>query len=508
MGVNMLERNYTPTLYKGQTGEWEVVIGMEVHAQVVSKSKLFSGSSAVFGAAPNENVSCVDAAFPGMLPVINGYCVDQAIKTGIGLNCDINLESSFDRKSYFYPDLPSGYQISQFYHPIVGAGQININLDEDKAFSVRINHIHLEQDAGKSLHDQHPEKSYIDLNRAGVALMEIVTEPDMRSNQEASAFLRKLRMILRYLGTCDGNMEEGSMRADVNVSVRRPDEPFGTRVEVKNINSSRFVEQAIEFEVSRQINKLENGEKIIQETRLFDSGSGQTRSMRSKEDAQDYRYMPDPDLPPLIVDKERVEQIRQNLPELPDLKQRRLMDDLGLSFYDANLIISEPDIADFYESCLAFEKDRAGQVSTSVAKMIANWFLGDLFSYLNKTGKKLAESLVTPKFLTELVDLIQDGTISGKIAKDVFEICWQTGDHPAEIVKNRGMQQVTDTSLIEAAVESVIAGNQDKVSELLAGKEKLFGFFVGQVMKETSGKANPQVVNELLKKRLYSDGGK
>ncbi|MDR1032129.1 MAG: Asp-tRNA(Asn)/Glu-tRNA(Gln) amidotransferase subunit GatB [Holosporales bacterium] len=501
--MSIAQRNYTTPLYKG---DWEVVIGMEVHAQVISQSKLFSGASAAFGAEPNSQVSFVDMAFPGMLPVINAFCVDQAIKTGLGLNAQINLWSRFDRKNYFYPDLPAGYQISQFYSPIIGPGWVNVRLDEVRAFGLRINHIHLEQDAGKSFHDQHPHKSYIDLNRAGIALMEIVTEPDMRSKEEASAFLRTLRTILRYLGTCDGNMEEGSLRADVNVSIRRPNEALGTRVEVKNINSSRFVEQAVEFEVFRQIELLENGEKVIQETRLFNSSTGETRSMRSKEDAQDYRYMPDPDLPPLILSEERVESIRKTLPELPDSKLARLQEDYGLSYYDAALITSECGNAAYYEECLVVEAEKSGgKVSNEKAKMLANWFTGDLFAYLNKAGLDLSASKISPTYLVELVDLICDGTISGKIAKDVFDLVWSSGESPAAVVEKQGMRQVTDSAAIEAVISKVISQNQDKVQEYRSGKDKLFGFFVGQVMKETEGKANPQMVNDILKDRLSTD---
>ncbi|MDR1366019.1 MAG: Asp-tRNA(Asn)/Glu-tRNA(Gln) amidotransferase subunit GatB [Holosporales bacterium] len=501
--MSVAQRNYTPALYKGN---WEVVIGMEVHAQVISQSKLFSGASTTFGAEPNSQVSFVDAAFPGMLPVINTFCVDQAIKTGLGLNAEINLWSRFDRKNYFYPDLPSGYQISQFYNPIIGPGWINVRLDEAKVFGLRINHIHLEQDAGKSFHDQHPHKSYIDLNRAGVALMEIVTEPDMRSKEEASAFLRILRTTLRYLGTCDGNMEEGSLRSDVNVSVRRPDETLGTRVEVKNINSSRFVEQAIEFEVSRQIDLIENGKKVIQETRLFNSSSGETKSMRSKEDAQDYRYMPDPDLPPLILSAERVESIRRTLPELPDKKLTWLQEDYGLSYYDAALITSECGNAAYYEECLAVEARKSGnKVSNEKAKMLANWFTGDLFAYLNKAGLDLGASKISPAYLVELVDLVCDDSISGKIAKDVFDIVWSGGESPVAVVERQGMRQITDSAAIEAAISKVIDQNQDKAQEYRNGKDKLFGFFVGQVMKETGGKANPNMVNDILKKKLSVD---
>jgi aspartyl-tRNA(Asn)/glutamyl-tRNA(Gln) amidotransferase subunit B len=476
---------------------------MEVHAQVVSQSKLFSGARTVFGSEPNSQASFIDAAFPGMLPVVNSFCVDQAIKTGLGLNAVINLESRFDRKNYFYPDLPAGYQISQFYSPIVGPGWVNVHLDELRTFSLRINHIHLEQDAGKSFHDQHPDKSYIDLNRAGIALMEIVTEPDMRSKEEAAAFLKTLRTILRYLGTCDGNMEEGSLRADVNISVRQPGATLGTRVEVKNINSSRFTEQAIEFEVFRQIEIIESGGRVDQETRLFDSISGKTRSMRSKEDAQDYRYMPDPDLPPLILNLDRIERIQNSLPELPDMKLERLQKDYGLPYHDAALIASDREIAAYYEECLNTEsKKHEGKVSGDKAKMIANWFIGDLFAYLNKANLELKESKITPAHLSELVNLIYNGTISGKIAKEVFDLVWSSGESPSKVVKNQGMQQITDSSAIEAAIAKVIEQNQDKVQEYQSGKEKLFGFFVGQVMKETDGKANPQMVNEFLKNKL------
>jgi aspartyl-tRNA(Asn)/glutamyl-tRNA(Gln) amidotransferase subunit B len=477
---------------EGNSGAWEVVIGMEVHAQVISRAKLFSGAATAFGAAPNTQVSFVDAAFPGMLPVINRECVAQAVRTGLGLKAHINLVSRFDRKNYFYADLPAGYQISQYQHPIVGAGTIEIELADGTTKSIGITRLHLEQDAGKSLHDQHPTKSYIDLNRAGVALMEIVSEPDMRSPEEAGAYLRKLRTILRYLGTCDGNMEEGSMRADVNVSVRRPGEGFRSRCEVKNVNSVRFVMQAIEAEAKRQIAVWEDGGEVEQETRLFDSARGITRSMRSKEEAHDYRYFPDPDLLPLVLDEGWVEELRRGLPELPDAKRARFMREYGLPAYDAGVLVAEQATADFYE-LVAKGRD---------AKLAANWVIGDLFAALNRTGRSIENSPVSAAALGRLLDLMADGTINGRIAKDVFEAMVDTGEDPAAIVESRGLRQVTDTGAIDAAVAKVLAANADKVAEYKAGKEKLFGFFVGQVMKAMAGKGNPALVNEALKRAL------
>ncbi len=480
----------------GATGDWEVVIGMEVHAQVTSESKLFSGASTSFGAEPNANVSLVDAAMPGMLPVINQECVAQAVRTGLGLKAQINLKSVFDRKNYFYPDLPQGYQISQFKQPIVGEGKIMISVGPDNKgqfedVEIGIERLHLEQDAGKSIHDQHPTMSYVDLNRSGVALMEIVSKPDLRSSDEARAYLTKLRTIVRYLGTCDGNMDEGSMRADVNVSVRRPGGAFGTRCEIKNVNSIRFVGQAIEYEARRQIAILEDGGKIDQETRLFDPVKGETRSMRSKEEAHDYRYFPDPDLLPLEFDQAFVDALAADLPELPDEKKNRLVEKQGISVYDASILVTEKAIADYYE---AVAKGRDG-------KAAANWVINDLLGALNKAGKSIEESPLTPEQLGAIIDLIKDGTISGKIAKDLFEIVWNEGGDPKVLVEERGMKQVTDTGAIEKAVDDIIAANPDKVEQAKA-KPTLAGWFVGQVMRATGGKANPQAVNDLVKAKL------
>ena len=480
----------------GATGDWEVVIGMEVHAQVTSKSKLFSGASTEFGAEPNSNVSLVDAAMPGMLPVINIECVKQAIRTGLGLKAKINLKSVFERKNYFYPDLPQGYQISQYKQPIVGEGKITISVGPDNKgqfedVEIGIERLHLEQDTGKSLHDQHPTMSYVDLNRSGVALMEIVSKPDMRSSDEARAYLTKLRTILRYLGTCDGNMDEGSMRADVNVSVRRPGGEFGTRCEIKNVNSIRFVGQAIEYEARRQIAILEDGGVVEQETRLFDPVKGETRSMRSKEEAHDYRYFPDPDLLPLELDQAFVDELARDLPELPDEKKQRLIETQGISVYDASILVTEKAIADYYEAVAAGRDGKAA----------ANWVINDLLGALNKAGKSIEESPVSPEQLGAIIDLIKEGTISGKIAKDLFEIVWNEGGDPKKLVDERGMKQVTDTGAIEKAVDEVIAANPDKVEQAKA-KPTLAGWFVGQVMKATGGKANPQAVNALVKAKL------
>jgi aspartyl-tRNA(Asn)/glutamyl-tRNA(Gln) amidotransferase subunit B len=483
-------------LIPGATGDWEVIIGLEVHAQVTSKSKLFSGSSTTFGAAPNANVSLVDAAMPGMLPVINEECVRQAIRSGLGLKAQVNLKSVFDRKNYFYPDLPQGYQISQYKQPIVGEGKIMISVGPDREgkfeeIEIGIERLHLEQDAGKSLHDQHPTMSYVDLNRSGVALMEIVSKPDMRSADEAKAYVTKLRTILRYLGTCDGNMDEGSLRADVNVSVRKPGGEFGTRCEIKNVNSIRFIGQAIDYEARRQIAILEDGGKIDQETRLFDPNKGETRSMRSKEEAHDYRYFPDPDLLPLEFDQAYVDELAKDLPELPDAKRDRLVKALGLSVYDASILVSEKAIADYFEQVA---KGRDG-------KTAANWVINDLLGLLNKAGKGIEQSPVSPAQLGSVIDLIKEGVISGKIAKDLFEIVWTEGGEPRAIVEARGMKQVTDTGAIEKAVDEIIAANPDKVEQARA-KPTLAGWFVGQVMKATGGKANPQAVNDLVKAKL------
>ncbi|WP_431857901.1 Asp-tRNA(Asn)/Glu-tRNA(Gln) amidotransferase subunit GatB [Azospirillum sp.] len=481
------------TYIQGETGDWEVVIGLEVHAQIVSNAKLFSGSATAFGTAPNSQVSFVDAAFPGMLPVINEFCVEQAVRTGLGLKAQINNYSVFDRKNYFYADLPQGYQISQYLQPIVGKGELVLDLPDGSTRTVGITRLHLEQDAGKSLHDQHPSKTYIDLNRSGVALMEIVSEPDLRSAEEAGAYVRKLRSILRYLGTCDGNMEEGSMRCDCNVSVRKPGQPFGTRCEIKNVNSIRFVMAAIEYEARRQVEVLEEGGTIVQETRLWDTTKLVTRSMRSKEEAHDYRYFPDPDLLPLELDPEWVEDIKRTLPELPDEKKARFMADFKLSAYDANVLVNEKAKADYFET-VAKGRD---------PKLAANWVTGDLFGALNKAGLEIEQSPVKAEDLGGLIDLIADNTISGRIAKDVFAIMFETpGKKPADIVAEKGLKQVTDTGAIEGAIDQILAANADKVEEYKSGKDKLFGFFVGQAMKATQGKANPALVNEILQKKL------
>ena len=475
----------------GRTGPWEIVVGLEVHAQVVSQAKLFSGAATAFGAAPNTQVSFVDAGFPGMLPVINRECVAQAVRTGLGLNAQVNLWSRFDRKNYFYADLPQGYQISQYAHPIIGTGEISIELADGSTKTIGITRLHLEQDAGKSLHDQHPTKSFIDLNRSGVALMEIVSEPDMRSPEEAGAYLTKLRQILRYLGTCDGNMDEGSMRADVNVSVRRAGEGYRTRCEVKNVNSVKFVMQAVEAEARRQIEVWEAGGTVEQETRLFDTARGVTRSMRSKEDAHDYRYFPDPDLPPLVIAQSWVDELGAGLPELPDARRARYVA-MGLSPYDAHVLTLEKETAAYYEE-VARGRD---------AKTAANWVTGDLFAAINRTRRSIQDPPVPAAHLGALLDLMGDGTLSGKLAKEVFEAMVEEGKSPGAIVEERGLRQVTDTGAIERAVAGVLAANADKVAEYRSGKDKLFGFFVGQVMKAMQGKGNPALVNEVLKAKL------
>ncbi|MBS8272609.1 Asp-tRNA(Asn)/Glu-tRNA(Gln) amidotransferase GatCAB subunit B [Thalassospira tepidiphila] len=479
-------------ILEGSTGPWEIVVGLEVHCQVISKSKLFSGASTKFGNEPNSNVSLVDAAMPGMLPVVNAECVRQAVKTGLGLKAKINKESVFARKNYFYADLPQGYQISQFDKPIVGEGTIILDMPDGSTKSVGIERLHLEQDAGKSMHDQDPKYSHIDLNRSGVALMEIVSMPDIRSPEEAGAYLTKLRAIVRYLGTCDGNMNEGSMRCDANVSVRRPGEGFGTRCEIKNVNSIRFVMQAIEIEAKRQIEVIEGGGEIVQETRLYDQRLGETRSMRSKEMAHDYRYFPDPDLLPLVFDDAFVLEIEKELPELPDEKKARFMRENGLSAYDAGVLVAEKEKADYYE---VVAKGRDG-------KLAANWVITNLFGALNKAEVGIADSPVTAENLGKLIDLISDDTISGRIAKDVFEIMIETGGDPEKIVEEKGLKQITDTGAIETAIDEVIAANPDKVEEIKGGKEKMLGWFVGQVMKATGGKANPGMVNKLLRDKI------
>ncbi len=468
-----------------------MVIGLEVHAQVLTKSKLFSGASADFGAAPNAQVSPVDAGMPGMLPVINKLCVEHAVRTGLGINAAINLYSVFERKNYFYPDLPQGYQISQYAHPIVGNGFIEIDLQDGSSKVVGIERLHLEQDAGKSLHDQHPSKSYVDLNRSGNPLMEIVSKPEMNSAEEAAAYVTKLRAILRYLGTCDGNMDEGSMRCDVNVSVRRPGEELGTRCEIKNVNSIRFVSQAIEYEARRQIEVIEGGGKITQETRLFDTKAGTTRTMRSKEDAHDYRYFPDPDLLPLKLEQKFVDDIKKSLPELPDAKKKRLIAS-GLSPYDASVLVADKERVDFFEKV----------ANNNDAKLAANWVTTELTGALNKAEKELSQSPVSAVQLGELIALISNDTISGKIAKEVFAEMFATGKNAAAIVESKGLKQVTDSGAIEKIVDEVLRENPDKIAEYRSGKDKLFGFFVGQVLKKSGGKANPGMVNDLLKSKL------
>ncbi len=478
-------------LIKGTTGDWEVVIGMEVHAQVTSQAKLFSGASTAFGGEANTHVSLVDAAMPGMLPVINAECVRQAVRTGLGLKAKINLKSVFDRKNYFYPDLPQGYQISQYKSPIVGEGEVIVDLPDGETVRVGIERLHLEQDAGKSLHDQNPTLSLVDLNRSGVALMEIVTKPNLRSADEAKTFIAKLRSVLRYLGTCDGDMEKGNLRTDVNVSVRKPGAPFGTRCEIKNVNSIRFIGQAIEHEARRQIEVLEDGGTIEQETRLFDPAKGETRSMRSKEEAHDYRYFPDPDLLPLELSPSLVADLQQSLPELPDEKKSRFMRDYGLSAYDADVLVAERDTAEYFE-VVAKGRD---------AKTVANWVINELFGRLNKEGNDIAAAPVSANQLGAILDLIADGTVSGKIAKDVFEIVWTEGGDPRAIVAQRGLKQVTDLSAIEKIVDDIVAKNPDKVADAKANP-KAIGWFVGQVMIASGGKANPQAVNDLLKKKI------
>jgi aspartyl-tRNA(Asn)/glutamyl-tRNA(Gln) amidotransferase subunit B len=486
----------TSKLIKGATGDWEIVIGMEVHAQVTSNSKLFSGASTEFGGEPNSHVSLVDAAMPGMLPVINEACIRQAVRTGLGLNAKINLRSVFDRKNYFYPDLPQGYQISQYKSPVVGEGEVVVELAGGDSVTVGIERLHLEQDAGKLLHDQSPTMSLVDLNRSGVALMEIVSKPDIRSSEQAKAYVTKLRSILRYLGTCDGDMEKGSLRADVNVSVRKPGEALGTRCEIKNMNSIAFIGEAIEYEARRQIGIIEDGGVIDQETRLFDPNKGETRSMRSKEEAHDYRYFPDPDLLPLEFTQAYVDELKASLPELPDQKKARFIVEFGLSAYDAGVLVAERESAAFFETVLARLGDKGRD-----GKLAANWVINELFGRLNKEGEGIATSPVSAAQLAAIVDLIGEGTISGKIAKDLFEIVWQEGGDPRTLVETRGMKQVTDLGAIEKVVDEIVAANPDKVAQAKA-KPALIGWFVGQVMKSSGGKANPQSVNDLLKSRL------
>ena len=488
------------TLIKTATGEWEAVIGLEVHAQVQSNAKLFSGAATSFAADPNTKVSLVDAAMPGMLPVLNEVCIEQAVKTGLALNAEINLYSVFDRKNYFYADLPQGYQISQFYHPIVGEGALEIDLEEGETKQIRIERIHLEQDAGKSVHDVHPEKSFIDLNRSGTALMEIVTKPDIRSADEAMDFVKKLRLILRYLGSSDANMDEGSMRADVNVSVHRPGTPFGTRAEVKNVNSIRFIGQAIDHEINRQIALIEGGEEIDQETRLFDASTSTTRSMRSKEDAHDYRYFPDPDLLPVVLTPDYVANIRDALPELPAQKRERFMTDYGLSRYDASVLVSDIETPLYYEAVV--KNVTAWKDAKESAKMASNWVSGELFAMLKEEGLSIGSSPVKPEKLAALLNLIGDDKISGRIAKEVFADMWQSGKDPESIVEEKGLVQISDTGELESIADKVLADNPGMVEQYKSGKDKLFGFFVGQVMKATGGKANPKIINDILKKKL------
>ena len=479
-------------LIEGEKGKWEVVIGLEVHAQVTSNSKLFSGSSTKFGAEPNTQVSLVDSAFPGMLPVINEYCIQQAIKTGLGLNAKINTYSVFDRKNYFYADLPQGYQISQFKNPIVGEGMITLDMPEGTR-TIGIERLHLEQDAGKSIHDIDPNSTYVDLNRSGVALMEIVSKPDLRSPDEVSAYVKKLRSIMRYLGTCDGNMQEGSLRADVNVSVRKEGEKeLGTRCEIKNVNSIKFMQMAISYEAQRQVELLESGKSIDQETRLFDTKKNETRSMRSKEDAHDYRYFPNPDLLPLNLDKELIEKIKKSLPELPDQKKERFIKDYSLNAYEANVLVSEKEISDYFEEV----------VKTSDIKLSKNWIMGDLFASLNYKNIFISQSLVTAKIMAQLINSISSGVISGRTAKEVFEIIKETGEEPKKIIESQGLQQKSDPKELEEIIDKILDDNKDKVEQYKSGKDKLYGFFVGQVMKISGGKANPQLVNEILKKKL------
>jgi aspartyl-tRNA(Asn)/glutamyl-tRNA(Gln) amidotransferase subunit B len=498
----MTDTHSKPFTLSGMTGPWEIVVGLEVHAQVSSKAKLFSGASAEFGAEPNTQVSLVDAAMPGMLPVINGECVRQAVRTGMALGAKIHPWSRFDRKNYFYADLPQGYQISQFAHPIVGEGDIRLDLADGRTKHIGIERLHLEQDAGKSLHDQHPTRSYVDLNRSGVALMEIVSKPDMRSPEEAGAYVKKLRAILRYVGSCDGNMEEGSMRADVNVSVRKAGAALGTRCEIKNVNSVRFVMAAIEVESRRQIDVIEDGGVIKQETRLYDPVKNETRSLRSKEDAHDYRYFPDPDLLPLELEPAFLETCKNSLPELPDAKRDRFIADLGMAPYTAAVLTAEKEPADYFEAILAESVKLQGKPQGGIARSVSNWVTSDLFGALNKLGKDIEESPISPVQGAELLALVADGTLSGRLAKDVFEIMLESGKSAGSIVEERGLKQVSDTGEIEAIIAKIIADNPDNLAQYKAGKDKLFGFFVGQVMKAMGGKANPGVVNDLLKKAL------
>jgi aspartyl-tRNA(Asn)/glutamyl-tRNA(Gln) amidotransferase subunit B len=500
------------SLIQGQNGVWEMVLGLEVHAQVTSNSKLFSGASTDFGGAPNSQVSFIDAGFPGMLPVINGFCVEQAIRTGLGLNAKVNSYSIFDRKNYFYADLPTGYQISQYQAPIVSNGYIDIELADGSQKRIGIERLHLEQDAGKSLHDQSPNKSFVDLNRAGIALMEIVSRPDLRSGEEVGAYVKKLRSILRYLGTCDGNMEEGSLRVDVNLSLHRPGTPFGTRCEIKNVNSIRHILAAIDYEAARQLEILEAGGAVRQETRLYDAGRNETRSMRNKEEAHDYRYFPCPDLLPLVIAPARIEEAKAKLPELPDAKKARLMADYKLSAYDADILVQEKARAYYYEAAVRGAQGALAALPSPAesqapplkvdGKLIANWVISELLGVLNKNGQDIEAASITAEQLGELVALIQAGTISGRIAKDVFALMLTTGESALAIVQSKGLRQVSDSGAIEGLIEKVLEEHADKVAEYRAGKDKLFGFFVGQVMKQSQGKANPALLNNLLEQKL------
>jgi aspartyl-tRNA(Asn)/glutamyl-tRNA(Gln) amidotransferase subunit B len=483
---------------QGKTGSWEVVIGLEVHAQISSKAKLFSGASTTFGGDPNTQVSFIDAGFPGMLPVINNFCVEQAIKTGFGLNAQINKTSIFDRKNYFYADLPQGYQISQYSYPIVGKGYLEIELEDGTVKRIDITRLHLEQDAGKSIHDQHPSKSYIDLNRSGIALMEIVSEPDIRSVEEAQAYIKKLRGLLRYLGTCDGNMEQGSLRADVNISLRRPGEDYGTRAEIKNVNSVRFMGQAITYEIQRQMEILDNGGKIDQETRLFDASKGITRSMRNKENAHDYRYFPDPDLPPLVLSDEEIERIKATLPELPDAKKARFIRDYQLPPYDAGVLSAELETVSYFEAALKHLKE----ANEKSIKQLANWIIGELFAALNRDSLLIEESKISPQSLAELINFIYEGTVSGRLAKDIFAEMWEAGERPEKIINAKGLVQVSDEGTIATTIDKILSENLDKVAEYQSGKDKLLGFFVGQIMKSMQGKGNPSVINKILLEKL------
>ncbi len=487
-------------IIQGETGDWEVVVGLEVHCQVISKAKLFSGASTKFGAEANEQVAFVDSAMPGMLPVLNEFCVEQAVRTGLGINAEINHYSRFDRKNYFYADLPQGYQISQLYHPIVGRGEVILDLKDGRTKKVGVERIHLEQDAGKSMHDQDPSRSFIDLNRTGVALMEIVSDPDIRSPEEAGAYLTKLRAIIRYLGTCDGNMNEGSMRCDVNVSVRKSGEDFRTRCEIKNVNSIRFVQQAIEIEAQRQVEVWESGGEVLQETRLLDPNKGETRSMRSKEFAHDYRYFPDPDLLPVVITDEYIENIRHSLPELPDEKKERFISNFGLSPYEAGVLAASKQSSDFFEKVALVDENGKARRDP---KLAVNWVTGNLFGFLNKVGLEIKDSPISAESLGELIDLIEKGDINNRIAKDVFEIMSENPlQSPQQIVEEKGLKQITDMGAIEAAIDEIMAANTDKIEEIRAGKDKMLGWFVGQVMKATQGKANPTVVNEILRKKI------